>query len=157
MMWYFGGFSVVVVALQLQHRVVVEATSCRVNKSSPPKPRCFCSFMFAGFAGRQSEVLSVLRVSHFPQGVTASSGRRACRGGARVCRGGASRVSRRGIARWTSPPRRNSWPRGSLSHCLRQSAFSSMNKIPTGTGHTIRNSKYEGDSISSPDAHLDRS
>ena len=32
-------------------------------RGSPPKPRCFGGFIFGGFAGRQSEVLSVLGVS----------------------------------------------------------------------------------------------
>ena len=128
----------VVVALQLQHRVVVEATSCcRVNKSSPPKPRCFCSFMFAGFAGRQSEVLSVLRVSHFPQGVTASSGRRACRGGARVCRGWASRVSRRGVACVAAGHRALDFPAATQLVAARLSLSLSQ---------TIRIFKYEQDS-----------
>ena len=58
----------VVVALQLQHRVVVEATSCcRVNKSSS-EATVFLEFHFRGFdvllgAGRQSEAVSVLGVS----------------------------------------------------------------------------------------------
>ena len=46
-----------------QRKLCSPRTRAAWLRGSPPKPRCFGGFIFGGFAGRQSEVLSVLGVS----------------------------------------------------------------------------------------------